>query len=132
MVINSRIKILLTIALIASSFIVNAQTHKSSYKKQELDYLTVSYIEITPLRNKKANTKAKKLSKIQTQEFIKTWNKTIAETPCGTNFTYVVSVYFQDYSKKEFFLEKSKLSDNKTNCLDTKDSNYADKLFKGK
>lgn len=126
---------ILTVVLFFVAFSLqnqNLYAQAQKPKKLEIDALIIDYIEINQIKTGKKVSKPKRLNKIQTQNFVKNWNNKNKTIDCPAKFTYIVSVYFKDLTKKDYFLQNSIISDSKVYCIDTGIAGLAEAFWKAK
>lgn len=130
---NKVMKVLLSIVFAISCLtFVQAQNNKQKVKKLEIDPIIIDYVEIVQIKSNKKLSKPKRINKTLIQKFVSSWNAEHPIIPCSKDYSYILSIYYKDLTKKEYFLNKSIVSDNKSYCIDIGNQLIGDQIYKAK
>lgn len=102
-------------------------------KKFDIDLMLIDYCEIAQIKGNNKFSKFKRLNKSQVEKFVANWNdKSKTIVPCQQTYQYMLSLYYKDLTRKDYYFHNNIISDNKVYCIDSRNPGFADALFKGK
>ncbi|MFN8279552.1 MAG: hypothetical protein U0V49_04640 [Saprospiraceae bacterium] len=105
---------------------------KPAPKKNSIDISLVDYAEIRAFQKSAKPTKAKRISKALATELIRDWNNSKTTVKCQDSYLYTVSIYFQDYTRRNFNINNNLISEGNSYCISIPDKGLANRLWKGK
>jgi len=105
---------------------------KPAPKKNSIDINLVDYAEIKAFQKSAKPIKAKRISKALVTELIRDWNNSKTTVKCQDSYLYTVSIYFQDYTRRNFNISNNLISEGNSYCISIPDKGLANRLWKGK
>ncbi len=109
-----------------------AQGNRQIAKKLEIDPILIDYVELIQIKANKKLSKPKRINKGLIQKFVKSWNAEHPIIPCTKEYSFVLAIYYKDLTKKDYFINKSTVSDNKSYCIDIGSKTLVDEIWKNK
>lgn len=105
---------------------------KPAPKRNLIDINLVDYAEIRTFQKSAKPSKAKRISKALATELIRDWNNSKTTVKCQDSYLYTVSIYFQDYTRRNFNINNVIISEGNSYCISIPDKGLASRLWKGK